>query len=203
MTSTNRQLSTRFADLDGWRIRRQFEDEHMGDRRLFQFYRDPRNLATPTTSSDFILTLWVNRLPVHVQRVLVTKEQGKVETLTRIADRPRTGQIAAICADSTATEERQNRATDPINDSLCRLEAQINALSLDTRRRLRSNSRRRHLRSRWRRRCLRSSSRDRKSRSREKRQSSGLCYYHKIFLGGARKCRAPCNWTQGKRKGHP
>lgn len=203
MTSTNRQLSTRFADLDSWRMRRQLEDEHMGDWRLSQFYRDLRNQATPTTSSDFIFTLWMNRLPVHIQRVLATKEEKKAETLTPIADRPETGQIAAACADSTATEERQNRAMVPINDSLCRLEAQINALSLDTRRRLRSSSRRRRLQSSSRCRRLRSSSRGRRSRSRRKRQNSGFCYYHKIFLGHARKCRAPCNWTQRNRTSHP
>lgn len=179
---------------------RQLEDEHMGDRRLSQLSRDLRNLATPTTSSDFILTLWVNRLPVHIQRVLATKEEKR---LSRIANRPETGQIAAVCADSTATEERQNRAMVPINDSLCRLEAQINALSLDTRRRLRSSSRRRRLRASLRRCRLRSSSRGRRSRPRGKRQKSSLCYYHKIFLGHARKCRAPCNWTQRNGTSHP
>jgi hypothetical protein len=32
MTSTNRQLRTGFADSDGSRLRREFEDEVMGDR---------------------------------------------------------------------------------------------------------------------------------------------------------------------------
>lgn len=178
MTSTNGQLSTRFADLDGWRMHRLLEDEHTRDRTLSQFYRNLRNLATPTTSNDLILTLWLNRLPVHVQRILAAKEEKKAETLTRIADRPETGQIAAVCADSTATEERQNRAMNPKNDSLSRLEAQINALSLDTRRRLRSNSR-----------C-------RKSRSRRRLRDSDLCWYHKIFRARAKKCRTQCKWTQ-------
>lgn len=173
----------------------------MGDRTLSQFYRDLRNLATPTTSGDFILTLWVNRLPVHVQRFLAAKEEKKAETLTRIANRvheihPETRQLAAVCADSTATEERQNRAMDPINDSLCSLEAQINALSLDNRHHLRSSSRRRRLRSSSRRRRLRSSSKCRRSRSRTRPQYSDLCYYHKTFRGNARKCQGRCNWTQ-------
>lgn len=179
MTSTNEQHSTRFADLDGWRMHSLLEDEHTGDRTLSQYNRNLRNLTTPMTSNDFIFTLWVNRLPVHVQRVLAAKEEKKAETLTRIADRPETEQIAAVCADSTATEERQNRAMNPINDSLCRLEAQINALSLDTRRRLRSNSK------------------YRRSRSGRRSQNSDLCWYHKTFRSGAKKCRTQCNWVQG------
>lgn len=45
-----------------------------------QFYRDLRNLATPSTSVDFILTHWENPLPVHVQYVLAFVNDRKAET---------------------------------------------------------------------------------------------------------------------------
>lgn len=196
MTSTNWQLSTRFTDLDGWRMRRQLEDEDMGDSTLSHFYRDLRNLATSTTSNDFIFALWMNRLPMHVERVLAAKEEMRAEMLIQIGNRPETEQIAAAYADSTATEERQNRAMDPINDNLRRLEAQFNALSLDSPSPLRSSPKRRRLQSGSRPRRLRSNSRRHRSRSKRKPQDFGFCYYHKIFQGHARKCRASCNWAQ-------
>lgn len=46
------------GDSDSKRVRKMLEDEHIGDRTPFQFYRDLINLATPSTSNDFILTLW-------------------------------------------------------------------------------------------------------------------------------------------------
>nr|XP_033196252.1 uncharacterized protein LOC117160008 [Bombus vancouverensis nearcticus] len=34
------------------------------------------------------------------------------------------------------------------------------------------------------------------SSSKDRPQKSGLCYYQETFRDRARKCRAPCNWTQ-------
>lgn len=100
------------------------EDEHIGDRTPFQFYRDLINLATPSTSNDFILTLWESRLPVHVQHVLDAIDEKKAETLTRIADSihkilPEAGRIVAVSAERTATDsERLNRVLDAMEDAL-------------------------------------------------------------------------------------
>jgi hypothetical protein len=102
-----KELIRRLVDLDSMRLRKVPEGEQIGDRTTSQFYRDLRNLATPTIPDDFIFTLWLNRLPVHVQRVLTISEERKVETLNRMAERvheirPETGQIAVTPADSTA-----------------------------------------------------------------------------------------------------
>lgn len=126
----------------------------MGDRKPSQFYRDLKKLASPSTSDDSILTLSRNRLPAHVQYVLEVLEDPKVENLIRIADRikescPEKGRIVAIETERTE-DKRQRRTSDTMNDRLCRIEAQINALRLDIRR------------------CRRSSSRHRKSSSKDR-----------------------------------
>lgn len=109
------------GDSDSKRVRKMLEDEHIGDRTPFQFYRDLINLATPchrmTLSSrsgradyrymcNTFWTPWTKR------------------KLTRIADSihkilPEAGRIVAVSAERTATDsERLNRVLDAMEDAL-------------------------------------------------------------------------------------
>lgn len=107
------------------------EDEHIGDRTPSKFYRDLKDLATPSTPDDFILTLWDSRLPVSVQHVLDAMDEKKAETLTRIADSihkilPEAGWIVAVNAERTATDSEQlNRVLDAMEDALHENEAGV------------------------------------------------------------------------------
>lgn len=95
---------------DSKRVRKMLEDEHIGDRTPSQFYRNLKNLATPSTPDDFILTLWESRLPVHVQHKIL----------------PEAGRIVAISAERTATDsERLNRVLDAMEDALHEDEAGV------------------------------------------------------------------------------
>lgn len=59
----------------------------MGDRTSSQFYIELKKLAAPSISDDLVLTLWKNRLPVNVQRILTTIMETCSNDLTTVADR--------------------------------------------------------------------------------------------------------------------
>jgi hypothetical protein len=63
------------------------ENEVMGDRKPSQFYQDLKKLASPFASEQFILTLWKNRLPDRIRRVLAVMDNAKPEKIIQAADR--------------------------------------------------------------------------------------------------------------------
>jgi hypothetical protein len=104
------------ADSDSTRLRMLLECEEMCDRKLFQFYQDFKKLASSSTQDDFNLTLWKNRLPVHVQHVLVVLKDTKTENLKRVANRiqescPKKERVPVVEIERTSGEQ-QNCGSD-------------------------------------------------------------------------------------------
>ena len=69
------------------RVRRLLMYEEMGDRRSTQF---PRHLCTfsgPSVPLDFLRTLWINRLPPHIQAIIATQEQVALEDVAQLANK--------------------------------------------------------------------------------------------------------------------
>jgi len=66
---------------------RQFlEDEEIGDRKPSQFLRHLRSLAGNVVGDGVLRTIWLSRLPTHVQPHLVTRANDTNDQLADIAD---------------------------------------------------------------------------------------------------------------------
>ena len=82
-TEIIRRLSTSHEE----RIRQLLSHEEMGDRKPSQFLRHLRTLAGPTIPSDFLRTLWANRLPSNVQAIIACQANAALENVAELADR--------------------------------------------------------------------------------------------------------------------
>jgi hypothetical protein len=61
--------------------------EEMGDRRPTQLLRHLRTLAGSSVPSDFLRTLWTNRLPPNSQAIIATQAQTALDDVTQLADK--------------------------------------------------------------------------------------------------------------------
>jgi hypothetical protein len=193
MISTDGAERTTTAN-DSAIMQKLLEFKEMGDRTPSQFYKDLKDLATPSTPDDFILKLWENRLPMHVQHVLAAVQNRNAKTRTQIADvihenRPNAGRIVTVSANRTTavtdqpaqkvgTSNPLAAAINEMNEQMARIETKMKALNLD-----RTRPARRRIRS------------QRKSNLKNQLRSLGLCYYHAVFQEHAKKCRFPCAWN--------
>jgi hypothetical protein len=187
----NEMLIRSVAESDSERVKRLVENEVMGDRKTSQFYQDLKKLASPFASEQFILTLWKNRLPDRIQRVLAVIDDTKPAKIIQAADRVEEACSGSVrsesCTAAVSKTEVQDTespgSTNNIEKQLKLLQARIDALDISVRRRTRSRSPGR---------------RRRRSRSR-----NGLCYYHDLYRERARKRRSPCRWNQGNGSSRP
>nr|XP_033203761.1 uncharacterized protein LOC117164662 [Bombus vancouverensis nearcticus] len=79
-------LIRKLSDTDATRIKKLVESEEMGDRKPSQFYQHLKKLSSPSTPDDFTLTLWRNRLPARIRRILAVVDDSDPERLLRQAD---------------------------------------------------------------------------------------------------------------------
>ena len=59
----------------------------MGDRRTTQLLRHLRTVAGLSVPSDFLRTLWTNRLPPNIHAIIVTQEQAALDDVAQLADK--------------------------------------------------------------------------------------------------------------------
>jgi hypothetical protein len=199
MISTDEAERTTTAH-DSAIMQKLLEFKEMGDRTPSQFYKDLKDLATPSIPDDLILNLWENRLPMHVQHVLVAVQNRNAKTRTQIADvihenRPNAGLIT-VSANRTSAVTKQpakklgtsnpfTAAINKMNEQMAQIEKKMKTLNLNgthpARRRIRSQ---------------------RKSNLKNQLQQIGFCYYHAAFQEHAKKCRFPCAWNTENRTKH-
>ena len=65
--------------------------EEKGDRRPTQFPRHLCTLVCPTVPPDFLRTLWINRMPPHIQAINPTQAQVALDNVAQLA-----GKIAEV-----------------------------------------------------------------------------------------------------------
>ena len=94
---TNPQLTSRYERIKAKLIRRlsHFEEhrvrqflmhEKMGDLRPTQFLRHLRTLEGLSVTSEFLRTLWTNRLPPNIQAIIATQAQVSFDDVAKLAD---------------------------------------------------------------------------------------------------------------------
>lgn len=179
------ELISRLSSSNEQRVRQLISNEDIGDRKPSQFLRHLLNLAGPDVPDDFIKTLWSNRLPTHVQLIIASQSKSCLEDLAKLADtvidivQP---QIHQISTPSTSSEMNELRRCV---EGLTR---EIAELKMTTRSHTPSRGRY-------------SDRRRSRSRSSNRRQRSGMCWYHSKFGPRANKCHAPCSYNEGNADG--
>lgn len=193
------ELIKRLSASQEKRIQQLLIHEELGDRKPSQFLRHLQNLAGPAGASEFVKSLWTNRLPHNIQTVIASQIADlQVEQLAEIADRvyeivPSTPQVAAASAlPSSSTSPDLVKEVSELTRQVALLTSQMNN---KWRGRSRSRSQPRRYQNRYDR------NRSNSSRPQQPPPNHPHCYYHYTYGDKANKCRQPCTFTSENSKG--
>ncbi|GFS61473.1 transposon Tf2-9 polyprotein [Trichonephila clavipes] len=184
-------LITQFSDSDTQKIKKLLTDLQLGDEKPSHLLRKMKELSNGQLQDDFLPSLWLQRMPPHIQTVLSASSEP-LDKLAIIADKVSevVGASSTICAAKTVPPPSQSSSCSAqlTMDSLAR---QIQELSLQVAELTREHNSSRHQR-------YSSDRRRSHSRSRSVNRGSGICYYHRRYKEQARKCVSPCAFVQKK-----
>ncbi|GFU74931.1 uncharacterized protein TNCV_2333611 [Trichonephila clavipes] len=185
----SQRLITQFSDLETQKIKKLLTDLQLGDEKPSHLLRKMKELSNGQLQDDFLQSLWLQRMPPHIQTVLSASSEP-LDKLAIIADKVSevVGSSSTICAATTVPPPSQSSScsVQPTMDSLAR---QIQELSLQVAELTRERNSSRHQR-------YSSDRRRSHSRSRSVNRGSGICYYHRRYKEQARKCVSPCAFVQ-------
>ncbi|XP_043468540.1 uncharacterized protein LOC122512566 [Leptopilina heterotoma] len=192
-----KELISRMGTSQEQNTRRLLENEPLGDRKPTQFLRHLRNLAGSNFPDDVLQTLWLGRLPKHMQAMLAAHRDLPLDKRAEIADsvaeaygslcnvaETRTAVSAATTSSTTGTSFEARFAS--LEQSLALVLQKFASLEVNQVSRGRDRS---HSRSQFR---SRSHSRNRHQRS------SDMCWYHWKFGKDAKKCEKPCKFSSAE-----
>ncbi|GFT93208.1 uncharacterized protein TNCV_113321 [Trichonephila clavipes] len=187
----SQRLITQFSDSETQKIKKLLTDLQLGDEKPSHLLRKMKELSNGQLQDDFLQSLWLQRMPPHIQTVLSASSEP-LDKLAIIADKvcDVVGASSTICAATTVPPPSQSSScsAQPTMDSLAR---QIQELSLQVAELTRDRNSSRHQR-------YSSDRRRSHSRSRSVNRGSGICYYHRRYKEQARKCVSPCAFVQKK-----
>ncbi|GFU43368.1 retrovirus-related Pol polyprotein from transposon opus [Trichonephila clavipes] len=190
----SQRLITQFSNSKTQKIKKLLTDLHLGDEKPSYLLRKMKELANGQLQDDFLQSLWLQRMPPHIQTVLSASSEP-LDKLAIIADKVSevVGSSSTICAATTVPPPSQSSScsAQPTMDSLAR---QIQELSLQVAELTRERNSSRHQR-------YSSDRRRSHSRSRSVNRGSGICYYHRRYKEQARKCVSPCAFVQKTNSG--
>ncbi|GFU30051.1 retrovirus-related Pol polyprotein from transposon 17.6 [Trichonephila clavipes] len=188
----SQRLITQFSDSETQKIKKLLTDLQLGDEKPSHLLRKMKELSNGQLQDDFLQSLWLQRMPPHIQTVLSASSEP-LDKLAIIADKVSevVGASSTICAATTVPPPSQSSScsAQPTMDSLAR---QIQELSLQVAELTRERNSSRHQR-------YSSDRRRSHSRFRSVNRGSGICYYHRRYKEQARKCVSPCAFVQKKR----
>ncbi|GFX52380.1 hypothetical protein TNCV_4323981 [Trichonephila clavipes] len=175
----SQRLITQFSDSETQKIKKLLTDLQLGDEKPSHLLRKMKKLSNGQLQDDFLQSLWLQRMPPHIQTVLSASSEP-LDKLAIIADKVSevVGSSSTICAATTVPPPSQSSScsVQPTMDSLAR---QIQELSLQVAELTRERNSSRHQR-------YSSDRRRSHSRSRSVNRGSGICYYHRRYKEQAR-----------------
>lgn len=194
-----RELVKRLSSSQEQKIRRLLESEEMGDRKPSQFLRHLQGLAGTSVTEPVVRTLWLGRLPNHVQAILAAQKDLDLTKVADLADgimdlappRP----VVAEAASRPSTDALSASPNANLLQQIASLCQEVKDLRLDvTELRSRPGYRPRG-RSGYRA-DSRARSRPRStSTSRDDDGSHRECWYHRRFGASARYCEPRCSFA--------
>lgn len=184
------ELTKRLSVSHQHRLRQLMIHEEMGDRKPSQFLRHLRSLGGANVNDEFLRSIWMDRLPTHLQPIIASRQADDLDDVADLADRifdvshPPSYNVASTSSGSNTMEVLFKNFEKNITSRIqSEISQQIAQLNLGRGRSRTPQGRRRFSRSR-------SSSRRRPTKS----STPGVCWYHDTFGDQARKCVAPCNF---------
>ncbi|GFW74162.1 retrovirus-related Pol polyprotein from transposon 297 [Trichonephila clavipes] len=188
----SQRLITQFSDSETQKIKKLLTDLQLRDEKPSHLLQKIKELSNGQLQDDFLQSLWLQRMPPHIQTVLSASSEP-LDKLAIIADKVSevVGASSTICAATIVPPPSQSSScsAQPTMDSLAR---QIQELSLQVAELTRERNSSRHQR-------YSSDRRRSHSRSRSVNRGSGICYYHRRYKEQARKCVSPCGFVKIKR----
>lgn len=171
-TDLMHRLQMEFEESDGRKVNKLLTELDLGDRKPSHLLREMKVLAGTQVQTDFLRTMFLQRLPNNVRAILATSSDS-LDNIAAMADK-----IMELSTSSFSTQAVVSTPTPPHdNDRISKLEAQVAQLCSSI------NSFKPRNRS--------------SSRSRQQDATgSELCWYHIRYGNKARKCTSPCNFTQ-------
>lgn len=190
------ELINRLSASQEKRIKQLLVHEELGDRKPSQFLRHLQNLAGPSGASDFIKSIWTNRLPQNIQTVIAAQLADlQLEQLADIADR--VNEIAPSSPQVASTSASASTAPNDMARQLSELTKQVALLTSNMNRRgkyqSRPRSRSRSTQKRYDNSCS--------SRPKQPPPDHPHCFYHYTYGSKAHKCRQPCTFNSGNSQG--
>lgn len=168
------------------KLRQLLTKEELGDQRPSQFLHHLQYLAGPSKNDDFVLTIWLDRLPTSTQAILTTQARATPEELADLADKL---QDIAVPTPHVAATSTSGRSTDSLTTQIEVLTRQVASLTTRIDRMSRSTT------------LGLTPANRRRSSSRTRSQSNyrkfPLCWYHFKHGNNANKCKKPCDYTAG------
>lgn len=158
------KLISVFSESQEKKTKKLLSDIELGERKPSELLTQMKSLAGTAVPHDLVKTLWLQRLPIHVQSILTTSDDT-MEKLSIMADK-----IVDIERPSTYAIQKQtgttNSTTEEILQNLIKEVKEIK-IQLDNKPR---------------------------SRSRSRKRDSKLCWYHEKYQDKAKHCVAPCSY---------
>lgn len=169
------RLISQYSMSEDQCIRELISGLQLGDKKPSRLLLEMRSKAGNQVKDDLLKTLFLQRLPTHVQQILAISNDP-LDKLAEMAD----GIIAAN--GPSPMVQNINSGNDEIKSLILALSTRLEKLEVQ------GNNR-----------PSRSKSRDRfrqfrRDKSKEKKDSQNLCWYHATFADKAHKCRKPCSW---------
>lgn len=178
------ELIRRLSLSQDERVKKLLLQEELGDRKPTQFLRHLRALAgTGCVDENMLRTLFMQRLPPHVQQILKTQTALTLNDLAVMADG--ICEVNALSTPTVAAVTSTDTAIRNLTQRFDELARQVASLTSTHRQAQRSRSP--HPRSQ-----SRGGGRSRSASRSDGAEDSSLCWYHRRFGDEATRCRQPC-----------
>ncbi|GBL81563.1 hypothetical protein AVEN_14411-1 [Araneus ventricosus] len=165
-----KRLCSQYADSEEQRLRDLISGMQIGDRKQSRLLLEMRSKAKNKISEELLKSLFLQRLPTHVQQILAISND-KLDRLAEMADGIMAAATDSVAIRAVTSEEANLQATlMEISSRLSRLEARSRSHSRESGRRFRPRSASREV------------------------GNPAHCWYHQHFKQRAQQCRPPCSF---------
>ncbi|KAF8793534.1 hypothetical protein HNY73_005000 [Argiope bruennichi] len=165
-----RRLCCQYAQSEEQKLKDVISGMQLGDRKPSRLLIEMRNKAGNKFSEEVLKSLFLQRLPNHVQQILAITND-KLERLAEMADGIMAAATDTVSIQAVSSEASMQATLMEISSRLSRLEARPRSRS-------RESGRRFHQR----------------EANREEGNPSH-CWYHQRFKRRAQQCRPPCSFS--------
>lgn len=179
----------RLSDSRHEKVNKLLHDLTLGEKKPSQLLREMKDLSKGSVADDILHSMWLSRLPLHIQPLLASSEEFGLNALAVVADRIiDVGTINNVMAVSQQHTPFHNNCAPA--SQITRLEQRMEEMAQTLTTCLQEITRIK---------TEHSTSKDHRSSSHPRSRSrtperSGICFYHRRFGDAATECTIPCKY---------